>query len=301
MKRLRHFCGKHPRISLVVVLLGALLFATTTAYLLIGWRLPGIVWLPDAVKYSTASDDSALSDLPVKAENVLTRYGRATRYTSAGGWQVAYALRPNILLEASNCPNVANTETVSPSACEKLGTFQGQSVYTIHRSLPSAESEYYVKLGSVFMYIMSDDYGVQSLDYINTFSGLPRDKVKPYLDANNKRTRKIQAKQQAEKKATDHNNSLAYTRLDFTPAIPTKLPSGWKLNKDNPIEIDGPDANHPTMVNMDYTNTSNRLFVSLHIGKLSDFRLGQQCGPSPGYSMEDLACRHKLLRSIRVL
>ena len=40
---------------------------------------------------------------------------------------------------------------------------------------------------------------------------------------------------------------------------------------------------------MDYTNAQKQ-FVSIHVGKLSDFQLGSSCGPSPGYSMQNLPC-----------
>lgn len=267
-----------------------LLFAITAG------QLPSKIWLPDSNQYE--SDDEVKFNLPVKSETVTTKYGRALRYTTAINlsteykdvkpWATIYEFRSSSLLKSSSCPNITNAETLLPSECKKIGTFQDQPVYTMHRSLPSGATEYFVKLGQTFIFVKSGGDGGESLDYLHAFVEVPRDKVSSYLAHNNKRVDAVKAKQQTQKEATVKNNALAYTRLDFTPAIPTNLPSGWRLNT-SPIQMDGPDADHPSMVNLDYTN-SNKQFVSVHSGKLSNFIVDEQCGPSPGYSMENLTC-----------
>lgn len=180
-----------------------------------------------------------------------------------------------------------------PSKCEKTGEFQGKTVYSIGRSLPSGTIEYFVQLDGTFLFIRSRGDGGQDLGYLQSFLAMPRERTNGYLEANKKRVGEIQARQAAEKTATDNLNSLAYTKLDFTPAMPNSLPVGWQLNTaHNTIEIDGTDADHPSLVTVDYTN-GEKQFVMVHSGRLSDFRLGALCGPSPGYSMKYLAC-HKV-------
>jgi hypothetical protein len=296
MKKMRHIKQKHPKFSLVIGCAALLTTAGVMTYLISEWRSSSVVWLPENAEYASASDDQLLFDVIVRSDNVITKYGQATRFTSTDNWQKIYEFHSSPLLKSSSCPNITNFETVLPSGCQKLGNFKGEPVYTIHRSLPSGATEYYVKLGATFVYIMSGGDGGQSLDYLKTFVSLSRDNVGSYLADNSKRVNAVKAKQQADQKTTNQNNDVAYTRLDFTPAIPKNLPSGWQLNKNtatNPVALDGPDADHPNMVNIDYTNSNNEQFVSLHVGKLSNFRITTQCGPSPGYSMEDLAC-HKV-------
>lgn len=254
-------------------------------------QLPDTVWLPDTSKYAAASDNQTLSALPVESETITTKYGRATRYTFSDNWQTLYEFRSTLLLKSASCPNITSSETLLPSACKKIGTFQGQPVYTMHRSLPSGTTEYFVKLDQTFIYIKSSGDGSESLDYLNTFIRVPHDKVQAYLANNGRHVDAIKAKRQAEKEATEQKNAMAYTRLDFTPAIPTNLPSGWQLNT-NPLQLDGPDADHPNMINLNYAN-SNKQYISVHSSKLSNFIVGVQCGPSPGYSMENLPC-HKV-------
>lgn len=295
MKKLRHIKSKRLKYKQIFAYVGALLFVTVLLCLIFGWRLSNTIWLPDTAKYANASDDEVLFDLPIRGETVATKYGRANRYTSDDGWQTIYEFRSSPLLKSSSCPNILSAETLLSSECKEIGTFQNQSVYTIHRSLPSGTTEYFVKVGQTFIFIKSRGDGGESLDYLNTFVKVPRNKVSSYLSESSKRVNAVKAKQQAEKEATDKNKALAYTRLDFTPAIPTNLPSGWQLNTNvatNPIQLDGPDADHPNMVNLEYTNNSKK-FVSVHSGKLSNFVVGTQCGPSPGYLMENLAC-HKV-------
>ena len=289
------FFKKHPLYQKVLValfILGGIfvLFLAITA-----GRLPSKIWLPDSNQYK--SDDEVTFNLPVKSETVLTKYGRGVRYTTTSPsaeykdvrpWATIYEFRASPLLRSSGCPNIMDSETLLPSECKKAGTFQDQPVYTMHRNLPSGATEYFVRLGQTFIFIKSGGDGGESLSYLNTFVRVSRAEVSSYLADNAKRVNAIKAKQQAQKEATDKNNALAYTRLDFTPAMPTNLPSGWRLNT-NPIQLDGPDADHPSMISLDYTN-SNKQFVSVHIGKLSNFSIGAQCGPSPGYSMENLTC-----------
>lgn len=252
-------------------------------------RLPNAAWLPDATKYAASSKDLLVFNTPVRSETVITRYGRAARYiTHDDRLSTIYIFRSNPFLQASDCPNITNGETLLPSGCEKIGLFQAQPVYALNRSLPSGKTEYFVKLGQTFIFVKNGGDGGRDLAFLNSFVEVPKSKVAAYLADNRKRVEAAKAKQQAEQKALDTHNSFAYTRLDFTPAIPANLPDGWKLNE-SPIQIDGPDASHPTMVNLSYSKDKKQ-FVSVHSAKLSSFTIGTQCGPSPGYSMEKLPC-----------
>jgi hypothetical protein len=287
------FLKRHPQyqkalIATFIVVGGFILF-----FAINGSQLPNQVWLPTSNRYMP--NDETIFNLPVKSETVITKYGRGIRYTTTADWSTEYKdskpwttiyeFRSSPLLKSSSCPNITNAETLLPSECKKIGTFHDQPVYTMHRSLPSGATECFVKLGQTFIFIKSGGDGGEGLDHINAFAEVPHDKVSSYLANNSKRVNAIKAKQQAQKEATDKNNALAYTRLDFTPAIPTNPPSDWQLNTNA-------TNTHPNMINLDYTN-SNKQYVSVHSGKLSNFIIGIQCGPSPGYSMENLAC-HKV-------
>jgi hypothetical protein len=259
-------------------------------YLFAVWHLPMTVWLPDARQYANVEDTQVLWDLPTKSTSVITPYGRAIRYSSAEKWQNLYEFTANPLLRASACPNIMHRESLSPSGCDRIGSFQGQSVYAMNRILPSGMTEYYVRLGHTFLYIQSGGDGGRSLRFIDTLKSLPRGQAKAYLANNDVRTGKIRDKQRAEQEATERHNASAYTRLDFTPALPSALPAGWQLTEAKPpIQLDGPDADHPAMVNVGYIKSKTQ-YLGLHAGKLSNFQLGQACGPSPGYSMENLSC-----------
>jgi hypothetical protein len=300
MHRIRRLATRSPGfwralVTLSWITTGLLLVAATFAI-----RLPSRVWLPDASKYFL--DKSFMFSVPVKSQVVLTKYGRAYAYTSSpqavahrkeplGHATTILAFSSNPLLKASRCPNIANIEPHHSSDCVRQGTLHGAPVYTIHRRMASMGSESYVTVGNTFLYIRQADRSSQN--YLDTFVESPPGSLYTYLKTNSTRADRINAKVRADKKAQDHKDTEAYKLLDFTPALPQTLPAGWRLNTTGgraAIEVDGPDAQHPSLINMDYVNNQKQ-YITFRSGRLSDYTLGTTCGPTPGASMEHLRCR----------
>jgi hypothetical protein len=301
MWKIRRFVRQHPRYSYGLYVFGILAVAVLLFLAMMSTRLPGTDWLPDSSKYT--SDDGVIFSLPVKSENVSTSYGAVVRYTTAIDRSLEFKdtppattideFKPNPRLQASACPNISGIRPVSPSDCKKAGTFKGNPVYQISRSLPSFTVESFVKVDGTFIYVKANGEG---MDYLNTFVSFPRRGTGNYLAANNKRADQIINKRLAEQAETRRVNAAAYTYLNFTPALAAVVPPGWSLEGNNPknIRIDGPDAQHPKLVSTGYwvktKNGQKDDGVAWYSGNLVDFVVMGYCGPSPGYSMEKLPC-----------
>jgi len=279
---------KHPKYTIIAASLASAILLAMFTWLALTWRMP-TQWLPDAASFKNTSDQDVLFNAPIKSRTSITKYGKATQYTTDSEWGVIYEFQANPRLKASECPNVTSIESLLPSGCEKLGTFQGQPVYTMHRRLPSGSVEYFVQVDKTFIFVKAGGDGNESLDYLRTFVAIPHSSVKSYLTQNSKRVDAIKAKQKAEDEATKKKNAASYTKLNFMPALPAQLPNGWHRN--GIFTIDGPDADHPRLVTGEY-RSGNDMFVQLYSGKLSDFKLDGQCGPTYGASAGYLAC-HK--------
>jgi hypothetical protein len=181
-----------------------------------------------------------------------------------------------------------------PSGCDKIGSFSGQPVYALHRSLPSGMTEYFMNIDGTFVSVQSGGDGGQSLKYIETFQRLPRGKSAAYFAASRAVVQQTQDRIDRRTAAEKLKNSLSYTKLDFTPAVPTAIPEGWKMHRypeGTGYQLDGPDADHPAMVNYGYTNNRDNLQgVDMHSVRRSGITLGSTCGPTPGNNMEKLPC-----------
>ncbi|HSX00545.1 MAG TPA: hypothetical protein VLH38_05930 [Patescibacteria group bacterium] len=278
----------------LIFILPLLFVALVTALAIAGARggsVPEQIWLPESAKQS--SDQESVHKLPVASKTVTTKYGHALRFASTDSRTTVYEFRSNSSLQPSKCPNISEIEEVLPSGCDTSDTFQGRPVYNISRRLPSGTVEYFVTVGNTFIFIKEGGDGDRNLVYLKTFTQLRSAQISGYIDANRVRIEHIQAAERAEKAATEKTNAQAYTKLDFTPAMPKTLPAGWRLNTQDPIHIDGPDANHPRLVNAEYiNNTGVSSFVSFYAMKRAGFTLGTSCGPSPGNSMQTVYC-HK--------
>jgi len=276
---------KHPKYTIIAASLASAILLAMFTWLALTWRTP-TQWLPDAASFKNTSDQDVLFNAPIKSRTSITKYGKATHYTTDVG-DVIYELQANPRLKASDCPNITNTESMLPSGCEKLGTFQGQPVYVMHRRMPSGSVEYFVQVDKTFIFVEGGGDGSESLDYLRTFVVVPHSSVKSYLSQNSKHVDAIKARQKAEDEATTKKNAASYMKLDYMPALPAQLPHGWHRGI---FTTDGPDADHPRLVSAEYESAANDMFVHLYSGKLSDFTLDGQCGPTYGAFTEYLTC-----------
>jgi hypothetical protein len=297
MHKLPHLHAIYPRYWRALLVLGSATFVFLLLALF-ALRLPGDAWLPDAAQYP--DNNSALFNLPIKRDTLFTRYGRAVRYQSAKEWVLhrsepigpfttIYAFQANPLLRASDCPNITRIEPHDPSGCTTKATLRGQPIHTIHRRFASTTDESYVQIGNTFLYIVHTD---RPDSYFGTLKRMSTRTVDIYLATNATRMNAINTQVRAEKALQAKKSAAAYTKLNFRPAVPGALPTGWTLNTKNPaphMTLDGPDADHPSLVNMSYRNGQQS--VRMHVGRLSDFALGPTCGPTPGHSMGYVACR----------
>lgn len=249
---------------------------------------PPTIWLPAASAYT--DDNDILYTLPNHSQSMMTKYGKASVFTTPAGTQY-YEFLANPLLDASSCPNIAGPDTLDPSGCRLQGSFHGNNVYEMDRDDASTLSERYVQLDHTFVYIVSNDYGMHGIDKLEP---LGHASLKQYLHQTDTITGAILAKQAQAKRAAQQQAANAYTKLLFTPALPSTLPSGWHMLTDiatPPVTLDGPDVLHPLLLSSDYTN-GHGLSVRFHAGALSAFHVGTTCGPTPGESMQDLPCTH---------
>lgn len=272
----------------LAVLIGFAIYTIITAS-----HSPKTIWLPKESNDTISNEEAPYRTITTQG-NTITRFGRAVTYSSDKKWQQIYELRSTPALIANTCPNISGAESLMPSSCKKIGTFQNSSVYAINRSLPSGSTEYFVKINDTFILIKSSGDGGQSMDYLNTFVRIPRQDISAYLTKNKVHLRTVYAKQRAIQGGIDAKNATAISRLDFTPALPKTIPSGWHLtDREYRYELDGPDADHPSMISFVYADKADKHFINMHVGRLSDYTLASQCGPSPGYSMGYFAC-HKV-------
>lgn len=300
MRRIRYFLRNHPFYSYAAYVVVVLTVGASLLWIFLeNAGLPGTVWLPDSSRYTSVDD--ALGFLPVKAETIATKYGKAVRYTSSVGYLTPsfefkvdqpgvsiYEFRSNDALKASACPNITDIEPVLPSGCDKAGTFEGNAVYKISRRLPSERVEYYVKINGTFIYVSSGD-----MDYLRSFQPRARSAAKDYLAGNEKRAKQAAASRLADKNATDRADSAAYQKLNFTPALATNVPDGWSFDNRH-VTIDGPDVNHPKLVVTGYYKKDKKGQPSEGVdwfsGNLADFVVMGTCGPSFGDSMAYIPC-----------
>ena len=259
---------------------------------------PTEVWLPKATSYS--DDQQANFRLLVKTDTSRTEYGTARRFISTdqtleGDHQnpitTVYEFRANARLQPGKCPNITHIESVLPSDCSAIGTVQGQPIYGINRRLSSSAGEYFVQLDGTFIYVKSAVDGQLDASYLRQFQKRSLAQVATDVAANQQALQKIVSGYRANAAATKLKDQQAYTKLDFTPAMPQTLPPGWKLSNgaEDPVYIDGPDNEHPKLVHLNYQNDKNQ-FVEVYVGKLSDYKLEHTCGPTPGQGMQHLAC-----------
>ncbi len=288
MRKFKHL-SKRPLVRSAIILLAALICFSAIAYVVMG-RPPNTLWLPNSSAYST--DDDILYLLPVKERYEATLYGRGLVYTSANGSSSVYEFAANPLLDASKCPNISGRSSLDPTKCEIQGNFNGSKLYGIDRSDASSLTEQFIQLGNTFVYIVANFN--RGTDYIHNFIPVPHNQINSYLANTEKVAGPITARQQQAKSVADQKAAIAYTKLPFTPALPKTLPTGWQMLTKitgQPIQVDGPDADHPMLVSTDYTNDKNiREDVEFHVGLLSAFQIGGSCGPTPGYSMQNLPC-----------
>jgi len=259
MHAIRRFAKRNPRYTQALrtlswITLGLLLVAATFAI-----RLPSRVWLPDATHFS--DDRSFMFGVPVQKQQVFTKYGRGPYY---------------------------------PSACTQKGTLQGAPVYTISRRMPSTTDESFVTIGNTFLYIKAAG-GSSGQKYFDSFTEVTPGSDRLYLLPNARRVEQINSQSRIDKVTLSQKNAQAYSKLDFTPAIPQSLPPGWTINErlgpPPHMEIDGLNADHPSLINFSYQKNHEQS-VTMHVGRLSDYQLmGPNCGPSPGNSMGYVACR----------
>ncbi|HTE57307.1 MAG TPA: hypothetical protein VK694_01065 [Verrucomicrobiae bacterium] len=303
MHAIRRFAKRNPRYTQALrtlswITLGLLLVAATFAI-----RLPSRVWLPDATHFS--DDRSFMFGVPVQKQQVFTKYGRGLMYSSAqtlvlhrdeplGPWTIIVALPASPLLKASACPNIADITPYYPSACTQKGTLQGAPVYTISRRMPSTTDESFVTIGNTFLYIKAAG-GSSGQKYFDSFTEVTPGSDRLYLLPNARRVEQINSQSRIDKVTLSQKNAQAYSKLDFTPAIPQSLPPGWTINErlgpPPHMEIDGLNADHPSLINFSYQKNHEQS-VTMHVGRLSDYQLmGPNCGPSPGNSMGYVACR----------
>lgn len=296
MHKIERFIHKHPRYSYGIYILGVLILGGVLFLALINMRLPGTVWLPDRTKY--ASDDAVIFALPVKSQVVSTSYGAAVRYTTAIDRSLDFKdvspaatideYKPNPRLRASECPNISGITPVSPSDCEKKGTFHGNPIYEIHRRLPSEMAEDFVQVDGTFLYVRGGDSY-----YVQSFLSFSRHGTGSYLAANNKRAEQVIQKRLNQKAADERASEASYTHLNFTPALATTIPRGWTFDNKR-VTIDGPDANHPKLVVTGYykkeKNGQLGEGVDWFSGNLADFVVMGTCGPSPGDDMAYIPC-----------
>jgi hypothetical protein len=282
---------------IVIALVGTLL-----TLLLIQFKsnhAPTTVWLPNV---NSLSDEAAYYLVPVSSKIAITKYGKAQRFDSTNRSlndskktedpvTSIYEFSSGVALNEANCPNILNQESLLPSPCHQVGTLKGHPIYAINRRLPSMMAEYFVRLDTVFLFVTVGTDGTPSDSYLKTFERISRDQTTPYLQKNCRRIDQVLNKQYTADANEKAKNAAAYTKLDFAPALPTYIPDGWQQNKGmtSPIELDGPDADHPSLVSVDYAGPGKQ-FVRFHSGRLSDFTLAQTCGPTPGDGMEKLAC-----------
>ncbi|HXE09905.1 MAG TPA: hypothetical protein VN554_00590 [Verrucomicrobiae bacterium] len=301
MHRISRFLHNHP-----FYIYAAYVLVVTGLGIVLIWifienaRLPGTVWLPDNSGYTSTYD--TLEFLPVKAETVGTEYGKAVHYTSSVGYLTpSFEFKvdqPSIniyefkagtsALKASDCPNISHIEPVSPSDCEKAGTFRGNTVYKIAWALPSETVDYYVKLDGTFVYVRGGD-----LDYLRSFQPKSRSSAISYLASNSQRAKRAAASRVADKNATDRADAASYLKLNFTPALATYVPPGWSFDNKH-VTIDGPDVNHPKLVVTGYYKKEKSgqpgVGIDWFSGNLADFVVMGTCGPSFGDSLAYVPC-----------
>lgn len=253
---------------------------------------PNALWVPDNTK--KLSDDKTVYSLPIYSKTIDTKFGSAVYYESDGGQDKYYILRSGPKLKASDCPNITNIEPNLPSDCKKIGTFKNQPVYTMERRLSSFTAEYFIDVNGSFIHIVAGGGSFDNLDVANRLRPIQLSELQNYTSKNKTQVEQILAKRKAAEEARVRNENLAYTRLTFTPYLPTAVPANWNNSNNDPkkIYIDGVDADHPALITTDYWLPENENFIiNWHVGKLSEFSLTTQCGPTPGFGMEALPCR----------
>jgi hypothetical protein len=176
---------------LVIAIVGILCVVGAITFWLSWRQLPGAIWLPTNLKQT--NDRWEILQLPTESKTTDTSYGKALTFTSTDGWQTIMEFKPNARLVAAKCPNIAQLETLVPSDCEKIGTFHGQDVYAMNRSLPSGTTEYFTQANGTFIYLKSGGDGGRSLDYLHSFTRISRFSMHSHIKTNRERANTIQA------------------------------------------------------------------------------------------------------------
>lgn len=243
------------------------------------------VWLPPTTNEEWF--DEGFRSAVEKVKVVHDEYGDAVLFNSTEPMDFEiYIANKSRGLRISKCPDVFNIKS-DGATCELVGAMPGSLVYAMSPSLASGAGVGYMTRGDVFIAFKTGGDASTSNVFkdARSFKRVDSDKVDALLASNKAEVEKHNVVVRKAISDEKYRETQAYLHLPFMPYLPSSLPSGWRQDS---LEIIATDPEKPTFVEARYSNGAE--FVTLRIGKLSQFKLDTTCGPSPGAGGEHLKC-----------
>jgi hypothetical protein len=122
--------------------------------------------------------------------------------------------------------------------------------------------------------------------YIRTFTRIARRDVRSVLGRNRQHATDIMTAMRDQRDRQSLLDAEAYAYLPFDPVMPATLPANWTQQS---IRISGPDAKHPSQVDIFYNKGRDRSIVVTLVAS-TNFRLDATCGPTPSLSGQFVSC-----------
>lgn len=245
------------------------------------------VWLPP--RNSETWFDEGYRSAIENVKSVQGKYGKAVLFSSTEGMDFkVYIANKSDKLKVSDCPNVFNLSKDETASCRLRGAIPGSVVYSFSPSIASGAGVGYMTRDNVFIAFKTGGDQGDSNVYKDAkkFKRVDINKIDSILSGNKawaEERNSVIRKAQAEEK---YKQSQAYLHLKFTPYLPSTLPEGWTRNR---LEIISTNPEDPAFIEAQYVNREDD-YITLRVGKLSQFKLGPTCGPSPGAGGAYLKC-----------
>lgn len=189
------------------------------------------------------------------------------------------------MLRAHKCPNIFNEEVLSPSDCEVAGSFHGSKIYSIHNSLPSAVSDYFVELDGTFVGYRNFSDGTKP-----NFKVVELTDVDARLSANRQRVEKLNDAYQKQQDADEKAKKVAYLHLPFKPVEPDAVPEGWERYL---TQIYGANPANPDGIELYYQHKvgDSHQVVFLYVASRNAFTYqNAECGPGRAWGKPSVPC-----------
>lgn len=244
------------------------------------------VWLPP---YNDEIWFDGMKSAVESAETVKDKYGQAVIFHSTEDMDFQiYVTNKSRRLDISQCPDVFKVKSDGAS-CSKLGNTPESAIYGLTPSYASGSGVGYIERGTVFIafYTGGDSSTTNVVSDARSFRKISNNQIDALLARNKASVEKHNAVVRQKNAHQKKLESEAYLSLPFTPYLPTSLPTDWKRAY---LQIIATDPKNPQFLEATYLDKAEWDGVKLWVGKLSNFKLGATCGPTPGAGGAHLPC-----------